>query len=167
MDMTRWLTDDEQQTWRALLDMNRFLTEAADRQLQRDSGIPVTYYAILVTLSEAPDRRMRMSALADAVEGSQSRLSHAVSRLEDRGWVERRRCDSDGRGWYAILTDAGFEALQAAAPGHVECVRRIVFDVLTLQQQADLREVAQAITRNLREDATPSGGSAVTPSAVA
>jgi DNA-binding MarR family transcriptional regulator len=151
--MTRWLTDDEQRTWRALIDMNRYLAEATDRQLQRDSGIPVTYYGILVALSEAPERQMRMSALAEAVEGSQSRLSHAVSRLEDRGWVERRRCVSDGRGWYAVLTDAGFEALQAAAPGHVECVRRVVFDVLTPQQQAELRDVALAVTQNLRDEA--------------
>ncbi len=148
--MTRWLTDDEQRTWRALLDMNRYIQEATDRQLLRDSGIPATYYGILVTLSEAPERRMRMSALAEALEGSQSRLSHAVSRLEDRGWVQRRRCDSDGRGWYAVLTDEGLQALEAAAPGHVDFVRKALFDVLTPQQQHDLREVADVVVANLR-----------------
>jgi len=149
-DMTRWLTEDEQRTWRALLDMNRLIQESTDRQLQDDSGIPATYYGILVQLSEAPDRRMRMSALAEALEGSQSRLSHAVSRLEDRGWVTRRRCDSDGRGWYAVLTDAGLEALQAAAPGHVAQVRRILFDVLSVEQQDCLRELAEQVSDHLR-----------------
>lgn len=148
--MTRWLTEDEQRTWRALLDMNRLIQEATDRQLQEDSGIPATYYGILVQLSEAPDRRMRMSALAEALEGSQSRLSHAVSRLEDRGWVERKRCDFDGRGWYAVLTDAGMQALQAAAPGHVTHVRRILFDVLTPEQQDCLRGIAEQVGDHLR-----------------
>lgn len=167
MDMTRWLTDDEQRTWRALLDMNRSLSEATDRQLQGDSGIPVAYYAILVTLSEAPDRRMRMSALADAVEGSQSRLSHAVARLEGRGWIERRRCDSDGRGWFAVLTDPGLEALQAAAPGHVDCVRRIVFDVLTPEQQAQLRAIATTITDNFKDAPGTAAVASAAPTAVA
>ncbi len=148
--MTRWLSDDEQRTWRALVEMNRLLGEVTDRQLQHDAGIPVAYYAILVALSEAPDRSMRMSALAEAVEGSQSRLSHAVARLADRGWVRRRRCDSDGRGWYAELTDEGFEALQAAAPGHVTAVRSAVFDVLSTPQQHALREAATLISQNLR-----------------
>ena len=151
--MTEWLSDDEQRTWRALVEMNRLLAEATDRQLQHDAGMPVAYYAILVTLSEAPDRAMRMSALAEAVEGSQSRLSHAVARLADRGWVRRRRCDSDGRGWYAELTDEGFEALQSAAPGHVTAVRSAVFDVLSTRQQHALREAATLISSNLRPGA--------------
>lgn len=148
--MTEWLSDDEQCTWRAVVEMNRLLAEATDRQLQRDSGMPVAYYAILVALSEAPDRAMRMTALAEAVEGSQSRLSHAVARLVDRGWVRRRRCDSDGRGWYAELTDEGFEALESAAPGHVATVRAAVFDVLTTSQQHALREAASLISGSLR-----------------
>ncbi len=153
--MTRWLSEDEQRTWRALLDLNRLLQESTDRQLQRDSGIPVTYYAILVTLSEAPDRSMRMSALADALEGSQSRLSHAVSRLEDRGWVERRRCPSDGRGWFAVLTDAGMDALRSAAPGHVEHVREVVFDVLDPEQQKALADIAGQLVDRLRGEQHP------------
>ena len=153
--MTRWLSEDEQRTWRALLDLNRLLQESTDRQLQRDSGIPVTYYAILVTLSEAPDRSMRMSALADALEGSQSRLSHAVSRLEDRGWVERRRCPSDGRGWFAVLTDAGMDALRSAAPAHVEHVREVVFDVLDPEQQKALADIAGQLVNRLRGEQHP------------
>jgi DNA-binding MarR family transcriptional regulator len=148
--VTRWLSDTEQQTWRSLLDMNRLLLGATDRQLQQDSGIPVAYYAILAVLSETPDRQMRMSALAEAVEGSQSRLSHAVSRLEDRGWVERRRCPSDGRGWFAVLTDEGAEVLRKAAPGHVAYVREILFDVLSPEQQESLREIATTVADKLR-----------------
>ncbi len=165
MIMTRWLTDDEQSTWRAVLAMNRYIAESTDRQLQRDSGIPAAYYGILVTLSEAPDRRMRMTALADALEGSQSRLSHAVSRLEDRGWVERKRCDADGRGWYAVITDEGLAALQSAAPGHAAHVRSIVFDVLTPQQQANLREAAQLIADNLRPPHPAAAATAATATA--
>lgn len=148
--MTQWLTDDEQRTWRAWLDMNRLVQTATDRQLQQDAGIPAAYYAILVTLSEAPDQRMRMSALAEATDGSQSRLSHAVSRLEERGWVERSRCPSDGRGWYAVLTDEGAKALAEAAPGHVACVRDSLFDVLDTDQQRTLREIATVVADHLR-----------------
>ena len=83
--MTRWLDDDEQQTWRAFLGANRLVFEQLDRELQRDSGIPHAYYEILVRLSEAPDRALRMSALADRSQSSRSRLSHAVARLEENG----------------------------------------------------------------------------------
>lgn len=148
--MVRWLSDSEQRTWRALMDMNRLVNAVTDRQLQHDAGMPAAYYAILVRLSEEPDRRMRMSALAESLDGSQSRLSHAVSRLEDRGWVERTRCPSDGRGWFAVLTDVGLKALQDAAPGHVDCVRSSVFDVLTPEQQRELREIATTVADHLR-----------------
>ena len=122
--MTRWLTDDEQRTWRALLGHEPDPRRARPTgRCRLDSGIPVTYYGILVTLSEAPDRQMRMSALAEAVEGSQSRLSHAVSRLEDRGWVERRRCAQRRSRLVRGADRRRPEAVAAAAPGHVECVR--------------------------------------------
>jgi DNA-binding MarR family transcriptional regulator len=148
--MAQWLTDSEQRTWRAFVEMNRYVMTAIDSQLIRDSDMPATYYAILVALSEAPDRRMRMSALADSVDGSQSRLSHAVSRLEQRGWVSRQRCPSDGRGWFAVLTDEGLAALEGAAPGHVDCVRRSVLDALTEPQQEDLYKVATTLAEHLR-----------------
>ena len=140
--MTRWLDEDEQQTWRAFLGATRLVFEQLDRELQRDSGLPHTYYEILVRLSEAPERALRMSALADRSQSSRSRLSHAVARLEDNGWVERRPCADDKRGQIAHLTDAGFAALAAAAPGHVEGVRRHVFDPLTPEQVTQLREIS-------------------------
>ena len=140
--MTRWLDEDEQQTWRAFLGATRLVFEQLDRELQRDSGLPHTYYEILVRLSEAPERALRMSALADRSQSSRSRLSHAVARLEANGWVERRPCADDKRGQIAHLTDAGFAALAAAAPGHVEGVRRHVFDPLTPEQVTQLREIS-------------------------
>ena len=143
--MTRWLDAEEQQTWRAFLGATKLVFDQLDRELQRDSGIPHTYYEILVRLSEAPDRALRMSALADRSQSSRSRLSHAVSRLEENGWVERRTCADDKRGQVAHLTDAGFAALAAAAPGHVEGVRTHVFDPLTPEQVRQLREITSAM----------------------
>lgn len=142
---TRWLSTDEQRTWRAFLVANRRLFDAIDTQLQRDSGIPHAYYEIMVRLSEAEGRSLRMSELAAASESSRSRLSHAVARLEERGWVTRANCSTDRRGLTATLTDAGFAALAEAAHGHVEQVRRSLFDVLTPEQVKQLREISEAI----------------------
>src|SRR6478735_11122293 len=102
---TRWLDNDEQATWRAFLTAQRLLFDRLERQLQRDAGLPHAYYEILVRLSEAPDRRLRMSALADRSQSSRSRLSHAVARLEENGWVRRESCADDKRGQVAFLTD--------------------------------------------------------------
>ncbi|MGW6503036.1 MarR family winged helix-turn-helix transcriptional regulator [Nonomuraea angiospora] len=147
--MTRWLDADEQQTWRNFLAATQLINEALDRQLQRDVSMPHTYYMILVALSEAPGRSMRMSELAARAQSSQSRLSHAVARLEERGWVRRERCPDDGRGSFAVLTDDGFAALAAAAPGHVEEVRRSLFDVLTPEQVRRLDEICVAVRNTL------------------
>ncbi|NUT08893.1 MAG: MarR family transcriptional regulator [Nonomuraea sp.] len=147
--MTRWLDPDEQQTWRNFLAASRLINEALDRQLQREAGMPHTYYVILVVLSEAPERSMRMSELAAMAQSSQSRLSHAVARLEERGWVRRERCPADGRGNLAVLTEEGFAALAAAAPGHVEEVRRSLFDVLTPEQVRELDEICAAVRNTL------------------
>src|SRR5213079_725148 len=136
--VTRWLSEAEQQVWRAFLGANKLMFEQLDRELQRDCQIPHTYYEILVRLSEAPDRALRMSALADRSQSSRSRLSHAVARLEENGWVCRELCETDKRGQIARLTDKGFAALAAAAPIHVEGVRRHVFDPLTPEQVEQL-----------------------------
>src|SRR5215207_5872273 len=98
MAQTRWLTDDEQRTWRAFLQATHLLMDQLDRELQRDAGMPHAYYMILVALSEWPDHAMRMSEIADVLSYSRSRLTHAVSRLEERGWVERVADRSDRRG---------------------------------------------------------------------
>lgn len=146
---TRWLNDREQLVWRAFVKMVEGLTDHFDRQLQRDSAMPYTYYEILVALSEAPDRTLRMSTLAGARGSSRSRLSHAIARLEEVGWVERRTCPTDKRGSFAVLTDRGFAALEAAAPGHVTAVREKLFDALTPAQIAQLGEISEAILAGL------------------
>ena len=150
--MTRWLSADEQQVWRAFLGSNKLVFEQLDRELQRDCGIPHTYYEILVRLSEAPDRRLRMSALADRSQSSRSRLSHAVARLEENGWVKRESCADDKRGQVAALTDDGYAALERAAPSHVESVRRHVFDPLTEDQQRQLGEISAKLLAALHAD---------------
>ncbi|MHB8341064.1 MAG: MarR family winged helix-turn-helix transcriptional regulator [Mycobacteriales bacterium] len=145
----RWLDDGEQRTWRAFLTAIQLLDDHLDRQLQRDAGIPHAYYEILVRLSEAPDRTRRMSELADGLHSSRSRLSHAVARMEEAGWVRRESCPTDRRGQFAILTDAGFAALEAAARGHVACVRSALFDSLTSTQLRQLRAISEALVRRL------------------
>lgn len=155
---TRWLTAEEQQVWRAYLSMVNTVRKATMRQLAQDSDLPHTYYEILVHLSEAADRTMRLSDLAIATEGTQSQLSHAVSRLQERGWVRRERCASDGRGFNAVLTEDGFAALEAAAPGHVECVRSVLFDPLSTQQLHQLRTIAEAVTAAADQQSTPQVG---------
>jgi len=127
----------------------RLLTDQLDRELQRDADMPHTYYEILVALSEAPERTMRMNQLADLCQSSRSRLSHAVSRLEEAGWVRRLPCPTDKRGALATMTDEGFAAIEAAAPGHVEGVRRHVFDVLSPEQVSQLGEISAAIGAGL------------------
>src|SRR5580698_3935111 len=141
----RWLNTDEQHTWRESIQAWQWLLAAVDVQLQRDSGMPLAYYEILVRLSEAPDRSLRMTQLAEASSSSKSRVSHAVARLEERGWVRRMDCPTDRRGQVAQLTDEGFAALAAAAPGHVEQVRRALLDVITPEQLGQLREISAAI----------------------
>jgi DNA-binding MarR family transcriptional regulator len=142
---TRWLTAAEQRVWRQFLTACQSLFGGIDAQLLRDSGLPHGYYEILVHLSEAPGRALRMSQLATASTFSKSRLSHAVSRLEERGWVTRQDCETDRRGQVALLTDAGFAVLEAAAPAHVEQVRRLLMDVLTPEQVAQLGEISAAM----------------------
>jgi DNA-binding MarR family transcriptional regulator len=107
--------------------------------------MPHAYYEILVHLSEAPGRRLRMHELAGRAQSSRSRLSHAVKRLEDAGWVVREECPGDRRGLLAVLTDEGFTALAAAAHGHVEAVRRVLFDRLTDDQVTQLRSISEAV----------------------
>jgi DNA-binding MarR family transcriptional regulator len=152
MDDVRWLSAEEQEIWRAYLSASVAFSAHIDRQMRQDSGMPMAYYEILVRLSEAPHRRLRMSELADVSLSSRSRLSHAVAALERNGWVERRPADGDRRGWVCALTDDGYAALAAAAPGHVTTVREHIFDVLTPEQLATLRDIGLAISAGLRQE---------------
>jgi DNA-binding MarR family transcriptional regulator len=137
----RWLDDGEQATWRAFWLTTRMLANSFERDLQRETGLPMSYYEILVQLSEAPERTMRMSQLARYSNVSRSALSHAVGRLEASGWVVRRDCPTDRRGALATLTDEGFAVLEGAAPAHVESVRLHLFDQLSEDDLDDLRRL--------------------------
>src|SRR5215213_12007085 len=152
MSGIRWLDDDEQAAWRGLLAATDLIDRLLDEQLQRDSGMPHAYYTVLVALSEQPGRACRMSVLAQRTMSSQSRVSHAVARLEERGWVRRDPSSSDRRGKLAVLTEEGRRGLREAAPGHVEQVRRVVFDRLTPAQVQQLREITSASTAPADDD---------------
>jgi DNA-binding MarR family transcriptional regulator len=145
----RWLDAEERRIWLGWVFTSRLLWEEIERDLQRDSGYSFGQYEILVMLSEAPGRARRMSELADATQSSRSRLSHAVARLEELGWVKRETCSTDRRGQLAVLTDDGFAALVAAAPMHVESVRQHFFDQLSAEQLANLRDIQMTLLENL------------------
>lgn len=151
-DGFRWLTEDEQRAWRALLTALQMLFEGLDRQLLCDSGVPHADYEVLVRLSEADNRSLRMSELAGNTLFSRSRTSHAVRRLEALGWVTRAGHPEDRRGTIATLTDKGFGVLEAAAPGHVDFVRRTVFEPLSRRQVDELRRIAERIGAALATD---------------
>ncbi|MEV0381406.1 MarR family winged helix-turn-helix transcriptional regulator [Nonomuraea sp. NPDC050643] len=142
----RWLTEEEQQTWLALASVLIRLPAALDRQLQRDAGLSHFEYQVIAGLSMSPGRTMRMSDLAAFSEGSLSRLSHVVSRLEKRGWVRRAPDPADGRYMLAGLTEEGWAKVVATAPGHVEAVRDLVFEPLTKAQIRQLRDIGRRIT---------------------
>jgi DNA-binding MarR family transcriptional regulator len=148
---TVWLTDEEQRAWRAFLAASQRLFERLERELQKESGLSHADFEVLVRLSEAESRSMRMSELAERALFSRSRLSHAIGRLEGFGWVRREDCATDRRGTFAVLTDAGLAALQAAVPGHVAAVRRFVFSALTPEQVAQLIATSDAIIGALDE----------------
>jgi DNA-binding MarR family transcriptional regulator len=148
----RWLDTEESQSWRALASMLVRLPAALDAQLRRDAGISHFEYQVLALLSQAPGRTLRMSALASQAEGSLPRLSQVVARLEQRGWVRRTPDPADGRYTLAILTDQGQAKVTDAAPGHVQEVRRLVFDPLTKTQSRQLREIGRRIMRAIDSD---------------
>ena len=145
----RWLDADEQRAWRAWLYSTQLLSDRLDRELTHATGISHAYYEILVALSETEGRSLRMSELADRCLSSRSRLSHAVSRLEERGWVRRQVCAEDGRGQLAVLTDEGFAALESAAPVHVASVRAHLFDQLSTAQVEAMRDFGETLLRHL------------------
>jgi DNA-binding MarR family transcriptional regulator len=152
-----WLTDDEQRVWRSYLQLTGMLTEHLDRELRRDSGLPHAYYQVLAMLSEAPDRSRRMSELAAVTWASTSRMSHAVDRLQEAGWVERRPAPDDKRGQIAVLTDAGMAKLSEAAPGHAAAVRAILFAPLSPELLSAFGQICRSALDQLADQGAPSG----------
>jgi DNA-binding MarR family transcriptional regulator len=151
--MTRWLSDDEQQAWRAWIAASLLLPDRLSRELQERADISLPDYEILVYLSEAPDRRLRMSELADRTLSSRSRLSHQVDRLSDAGLVDRQPCSDDRRGYFAVLTPSGWDFLVATAPMHVESVREHLVDALTPEEFAEFGRLCAKVAEQLRPPA--------------
>ncbi|HWS58435.1 MAG TPA: MarR family transcriptional regulator [Actinotalea sp.] len=143
--MTRWLDDDEITTWTRFIAVVELLPGVLEHQLRRDSDLTHFDYFTLAMLSEAPERTLRMTALAARANATLPRLSHVVSRLEQRGLVRRTPCPQDRRATNAVLTEAGWEVVRAAAPGHVATVRQHVIDALTPEQVRQLGEISAAI----------------------
>lgn len=150
--MTRWLSADEQASWRAWIEASNTLNHQLSADLQRQHDITLADYEILVQLSEHSERRMRMSELAQATLASRSRLTHQVDRLVKRGFIERQECELDKRGAFAALTDSGWAAIQQAAPDHVDSVRSYLVDVLSAQEFAALGKACQRIADRIREE---------------
>ncbi len=155
VEEARWLDQHEQDAWRRLAAVILKLPSELDAQLQRDAGMRHFEYWVLALLSEAPDRTLRLSQLASQANASLSRLSHVVTRLEKRGWLTRRPCPDDARATLAVLTDVGWETIVAAAPGHVDAVRRFVFDGLDAGEITQLARLCDAVLARI--DANPQG----------
>ena len=147
---TRWLNRSEMSAWRAYIEGSALLEHLLNRELHTEHGLSMADYEILVRLSEQPERRMRMSQLANEVAHSKSRVSHQIRRLESIELVERRECPNDGRGVFAILTDNGTKLLEDAAPTHVEGVRKHLIDLLDEEEQRVLARVFTRVFAHLR-----------------
>jgi DNA-binding MarR family transcriptional regulator len=154
----RWLTPEEQRVWRSYLQVERLLPTALGGDLHASSGLSGPEYEVLVNLSEAPDGRLRPFQLGRAMQWEQSRLSHQLSRMERRGLVVREECSSDARGAFVVLTPAGREAIESAAPAHVVAVRRLVFDQLTEEEVAALGQICAKILAALEESCSAGYG---------
>lgn len=160
--MTHWLSEDEQNSWRAWLAASMLLNDRLNRELQDQHGLTLPDYEILVRLSESPERRMRMSDLADSTLSSRSRLSHQVDRMERAGLLERQTCPTDRRGAFATMTDAGRATLVAAAPAHVAGVRAHLVDQLTAAEFAALGSACDQVVAHLSTSGYTCGQSAET-----
>jgi DNA-binding MarR family transcriptional regulator len=146
-----WLSADEQRIWRTYVRMSSLLPAQLNRQLQRDSGLTLPEYEVLVQLSEAPGQRLRPFQICEALNWEQSRLSHQLTRMQRRGLVTRQECEADGRGAFVVLTAAGASSIESAAPGHVAAVRQLIFDRLSDDQRAVFELACAAILGALNE----------------
>jgi DNA-binding MarR family transcriptional regulator len=146
----RWLTDDEQRAWRAYIRLAQLLMRQLDRDLH-PFGLSMHDYEILVELSEAPARRLRMTELADRTAQSRSRLSHQINRMEAKGLVSREGCEGDKRGTFAVLTARGADMISTVAPSHVTSVREHFVDQLGPRDLNALTDAYEPVLHRLRE----------------
>lgn len=157
MATTRWLDGAESRAWRSFLQMHAQLRGRLGRQLQRDHGLSEADYEVLVNLTESPGGRLRPFELGRATQREKSRLSHHLTRMADRGLVVRETCPTDSRGSVIVVTDAGRAAIAAAAPHHLEHVRRWFIDALTPEQLAALADISETVLARLAADPDSDG----------
>lgn len=147
--MPEWLNETEQRAWRGLLTVTSRLDAELNRRLQETSGLSQADYAVLVSLSEAADGKLRAFEVARSLSWEQSRLSHHLARMQKRGLIDREDCPSDRRGAFVVLTDEGHSAIETAAPAHVEAVRELMFDGLSDAQVRTLASVTEKVLKRL------------------
>jgi DNA-binding MarR family transcriptional regulator len=147
----RWLNAAEMKAWRRYIIASRRLLEALDDDLAAHD-ISMSDYEVLAQLSEAPERRMRMSELADVAMISRSRLSHRIKVMEKAGWVKREACPIDKRGYFAVMTPKGWKAIVAAAPDHVASVRDRFLDALDKSDQKVLAEIFERVAHRIKHE---------------
>jgi DNA-binding MarR family transcriptional regulator len=150
-DAPDWLDEREQRAWRAFNTLNSELQRRVARQLLRETGLTLPEYLVLASLSEAPGGRLRIFQLRLAADWEKTRLTHQITRMTARGLVAREPCADDPRGAFVVLTEAGWEAVTAAAPRHVAHVRHWFFDALRPDQVDALAEIAQTVLGRLPE----------------
>jgi len=141
-----WLTEREERIWRGWMTLNAELSAAMQRHLQAEAGLSMSDYEVLVHLTDDPGGRIRVTELAGLLQWERSRVSHHVTRMERRGLVEREECTDDGRGAFVAVTAAGRAAIQGAARGHAQLVRRLVFDVLGADDLRSLETVVDKLS---------------------
>jgi DNA-binding MarR family transcriptional regulator len=150
----RWLTAEEERVWRRWLTLNARLSATLQRELQDNAGLSAPDYEVLVHLTDSPVGRVRVTDLARLLQWERSRVSHHVTRMEFRRLVERVECAEDGRGAFVVITPQGRAAIEQAAPGHVNTVRRLVFDVLTPEEIDALATIIDKTLAQLDDPAT-------------
>ena len=168
-----WLDEREQRAWRGYLALHSEIQRRVARQLLRETGITGAEYAVLVSLSEAPGGRLRVFQLRRAAEWEKTRLTHQITRMTARGLVAREPCADDPRGAFVVLTEAGWDAVTAAAPRHVAHVRHWFFDALQPEQVDALVDISRTVLARLPEadrvmgEPCPEDGGACGPDLVA
>jgi DNA-binding MarR family transcriptional regulator len=150
--MTEWLDDRQQRIWRAWIKLNRDLPAVLGRQIQAGSDLSMADFEVLVNLTDVPEGRLRISELANEMNWERSRVSHHLKRMEARGLVDRAGCPDDGRGSFVNITRAGRDAIERAAPDHVEDVRRLVIDALTDEELGTLGRLTDKLLARLDAD---------------
>ena len=147
-----WLSEEEEKAWRGFVALRIGLVGHLARQLSQDSGITEAEFEVLVVVSEAPGQRIRSRDLGKALNWERSRLSHQITRMEERGMVAREQCENDARGFDVVLTRAGLKAIQAAAPKHLEAVRHCFIDLLSPAQMKTLTSISELVAEHLKEE---------------